>query len=49
MGRTYRMTRALVAAAVGSVLMTTSLAATVSAQDPVTFRVGITESPSPTA
>ncbi len=49
MGRTYRVSRALLTTVVGSALMATALGTTVSAQDPVTFRVGITESPSPTA
>jgi len=49
MGRTYRVSRALLTTVVGSALLATSLGTTASAQDPVTFRVGITESPSPTA
>ena len=48
MGRTFRVTRGLVAAAAGGVLMTTGLIGSVSAQDPVTFRIGITQAPSAT-
>jgi peptide/nickel transport system substrate-binding protein len=49
MGSTYRVSRALVAAAIGGALIVPSLATSVGAQDPITFRVGLTESPSPTA
>ena len=47
MGRTFRVTRGLAAAA-GGVLMVAGLAGPVSAQDPVTFRIGITQAPSAT-
>ena len=48
MGRTFRVTRGLAVAAAGGLLMTTGLIGSVSAQDPVTFRVGITQAPSAT-
>ncbi len=49
MRRTFQVTRGLVASAAGGVLMISALTVPVAAQDPVTFRIGITQAPSPTA
>ncbi|MCY7419550.1 MAG: peptide ABC transporter substrate-binding protein [Chloroflexi bacterium] len=49
MRRTFRVSRGLVAIAASGALMVGALAVPTSAQDPVTFRIGITQAPSDTA